>query len=275
MLIPDLAQWLEHYLLPVSLTEATNYLKRLDSAVEYIQCYQHFFPAAYERSLQSTASQQLLPPPGEAYSIPEQHFLQLVNAHLFPIPEWVFFDSCEENRCDCVPLESTGFASLYESGCVEDDAEGMDLGWQLLLYLQGWLEPAFFFELLDECDPANDIFEHTVLRGDVDAEILKAHCERCPEPLRSLPLALDILDLDTRNPWLDTTCNTRITVPWEPAAVAQLAAQWRASQVLWEQAMCFIRWIEDDVSHHFMEVIALWNQCRQETDALPQAAPSA
>jgi hypothetical protein len=163
--------------------------------------------------------------PDNAYTLFEVQFLHLVNQHLFPIPEYVFDDPCEENRYYGVPIEPYGLGSIYEYGSVGDAVVDMDLGWQLLFYLEG--------ELSEETEPLSFLF-----------------------------LAIAMLDHNTGTVWLDATSDMPVDdARWERDVVEELARQFVESEEIWKKANQFVDWLEDDIFSHFTEVIHLWNRC--------------
>ena len=262
-MIADLRQWLGAYLLPMNISEAGEFLHLARSCSQYLDLYRHYFPAEFKQSMQRNHRRWLIPLPGDAYTVFEVQFLKLVDRHLFPIPEYVFDDPCEGNRCFGVPIEPHGLASIYE---VEDAVCDMDLGWQLLLYLGGQLQYEFFDGMFDA--PTDGIFDLEIEEGQVDSTVFRARCAEQEGPLSYLHLAIAMLDHDTGTVFLDATYDMPAEdALWDRETLDALAEQFVESEEIWDKAMRFIGWLEADVLHHFTEVVDLWNLSVRESQA--------
>jgi hypothetical protein len=267
MVINDIRQWLSTFLLSTGISEAREFLDLARSCIQYLDLYQHYFPAEFERSMQRNQRHELIPLPGDPYTVFEWQFLKLVNKHFFEIPYWVFDDPGAENRCYEVPIEPNGLPSIYEYGDAWGTAEDMDLGWQLLLYLGNHLPADFFDELLDDEDPTRAIFALPIEKGQVNGELLRAWCAEREEPLALFSYAKAVLDHDTGTAWLDATSDMPIDdATWDRDTVDELIRQWQEGEETLEKASQFIRWLEEDVPTHFQEVVTLWNLCMRETN---------
>src|SRR6266699_2362701 len=260
-MIADLRQWLRAYLLPMNISEAGEFLHLARSSSQYLDLYRRYFPAEFEQSMQRNHRRWLIPLPGDAYTVFEVQFLKLVDRHLFPIPEYVFDDPCEENRCFVVPIEPNGLASIYE---VEDAVCDMDLGWQLLLYLGGQLQFEFFDGMFDA--PTDGIFDLEIEQGQVYGSVLRERCAEREGPLSYFRMAIAMLDHDTGTIFLDATYDMPVEdACWDRETVDALAKQCVESEEIWDKAMQCIRWLEEDVLHHFTEVVELWNLSIRES----------
>ncbi len=258
-MIPDIHQWVRMFELPTDISQAKESVALVRSASQYLDLYQHFFPAEFRASLQRNERCGLIPLPGNAYTLFEVQFLHLVDRHLFPIPEYVFDDPCEENRCYGVPIESYGLGSIYEYGNVGDAVSDMDLGWQLLFYLIGDLPDAFFDGVFDP--PMDGIFDLEIGGGLLDRDMLQKQCEAEEGPLAFLHLAIAMLYHDTGTAWLDATFDMPIDdARWERDVVEELVRQFVESQEIWKKANQCVNWLEEDILSHFTEVVDLWNR---------------
>jgi hypothetical protein len=252
-MITDIHEWVRVFELPQS--QARDFLYLVRSVGEYLDLYQHFFPDDFAASIQQSGP--LIPGPESAYTNREVQFLHLLNKHFFPIPEYVLDDPCPENRCYTVPIEPYGLGSIYEYGSVADAVEEMDLGWQLLFYLEGEL-PAEFFE---------GVFDHAIfalpITSRVDRGLLERRCKELTGPLSGLHQAIAMIDHDTGTAWLDATYDMPIEdARWEREVVDELTRQFREGQEIWKKANEFVQWLEEDIEAHFTEVVNLWNRCR-------------
>ncbi len=264
-MIADLRQWLSAFLLPMNKSQAEEFLHLARSSGQYLDLYQHYFPADFRRSLARNRRHWLLPLPGNAYTLFELQFLQLVDKHLFPIPEYVFEDPCEENRCFGVPIEPNGLAPVFEDGSADAICD-MALGWQLLFYLGGQLQAEFFDGMFEP--PTEGIFDLEIEWGQVDPSVFRRRCEERKTPLSYLYLAIAMLDRDTGTVWLDATYELPVEdARWDRETVDALVEQFVESEEIWERATQFVRWLEEDILHHFTEVVVLWNQSIRESRA--------
>jgi hypothetical protein len=261
-MIPDVSQYLKGFLLPTNLSEARNFVSLAHSSCTYLELYRDYFRADFERSLARNHRHGLVPLPGNAYSIFEVQFLKLVDTQLFPIPEYVFEDLFEENRCFQIPIEPNGFPAIFDEdywGYGGGDAIcDIDLGWQLMFYLGGQLQGEFFDGMFDE--PTDGIFALHIEDGQLDRNTLRVHCDECEGPLSYLYLAVALLERDTGTVWLDALRDEPIEdARWCRETVDALVEQLIVSEDIWDKSMRFVRWLEEDVLQHFTEVVHLWN----------------
>ena len=262
MLIADVEQWLAAYRLPMTPSQARDFLDLAHSSSQYLDLFRHYFPTQCERSLERHRGHRLIPLPGSAYSVYEWQFLALVNKHLFPIPEYVFDDPEAENRCFHIPIEPTGLSAIYDD--YSDAVCDMDLGWQLLLYLGGQVQREFFEGVFDP--PTDRIFELEIEEGQVYPSVIRRACQEQEGPLAYFHLAIALLDHDTGSIFLDATYDMPVeNAFWDRETVDALIEQFTESEEIWKNAMIFVRWLEEDVLTHLTEVVTIWNQVIQES----------
>jgi hypothetical protein len=258
-MIADIHQFLGTFQLPSDISQARECITLAHSSSQYLDLYQHFFPSAFQASVERNKKHSLIPLPGHAYTIFEVQFLRLVNQHLFPIPEYVFDDPCEENRCLGVPIEPYGLEPIYQYGGVGDAFLDMDLGWQLLFYLAGELSQEFFDGVID---PPMDSILELEINGRVNRRLLQEQCETREGPLSFLYLAIAMIDHDTGTAWLDATYDMPIDdARWEREVVEELVSQFVEAEEIWQKANQFVNWLEEDILDRFTEVVDLWNRC--------------
>lgn len=266
---------LDDCLFPVTRRDAVAYLELAHSVCEYLTVYQMLFPKEHQRSLRAIGMHQepLFPGPGDIYAPHEKVFLALVHTTLFPLdPNGIDeFFAIAEDRCSTVPVYPIGFDDLY----FEQIAAGYEVsqGWLILLYLLGNVDDEWFPTLFCQFCPnpfasvaarvqAEAILAIPVERGQTPWLPLRELCAREAGPLRGLCGALQMLEHDTGNVWLDYTSEMPFDpVPWEAEAVQELARQYQLAVQLHEQAWACVLWLEHDPVAHFQEVVALWNRC--------------
>jgi hypothetical protein len=255
VMISDLNHTLQEFQVPFSMSDAKHFLERIRSSIDYLIIFQHYFPAEYTESMEliHTGRASLLPLPGEAYSPHEARLLKLVDKYLFPIPLWYILDddTCEENRCYTVPIESFG----VDLSCGEDFLE-MDLGWQLIFYLIGEIQADFF-----DIDALEEIFALPIEMGKVDDASLQEVCARQRTPLSFFRLVIDLIDNDTGMVWLDATVEMPCDyVGWSIENIDELVKEYKEALEIKKKIGQFMSWLESDIVPHFKEVIALWNE---------------
>jgi len=261
-MIAHIGQVLRAFALPLSLPQAREFLSHMRSVLAYLDLYRWYFPAEFALSMQDVEALRadLLPAPGQAYSLHEVRFLELIDRHLFPLPlDWLLDDIGEENRCWSIPVEPIGLNLSDES-----DLEALRRGWQLLYYLVGDYSRAAFAAFLESGDDA--IFDLSIEAGKVDDELLALLCEQQREPLSFLRPAIDMMAHDTGTVWLDATDELPYgAIPWTVEMMDDLVEQYAEARAIERRADQFIDWLEANVTQHFTEVVALWNQCVQQT----------
>lgn len=257
-MISNIHQWLSQYQLPMTISQAQEFVSLVHSSSQYLGLYQHYFPNDWYRAMQHNGKRSLIPLPDNAYTSLELQFLRLVSKHFFPIPDYVLDDPCGENRCYSVPIEPYGLGGIFEDG--GDAILDMDLGWQLLLYLTGELGQGFFDGI--DLEDASEIFQLEIVAGRVSRTMLCEQCRKQTGPLAHLGLALAMLDHDTGIAWLDATYDMPIEdASWEREVVDELVRQYAECEQIWLKCQQFVSWLEEDILKNFTEVVNLWNQC--------------
>ncbi len=100
----------------------------------------------------------------------------------------------------------------------------------------------------------------------VDFKKLRCMCFQNRKPLCYLPLTLRLLDLNTRNIWLDEEGGwlqgrSETTLDWSKENVIYLHREDLKAQRILDAAGSLINWLETDLNTNFQSVLRLWNQC--------------
>ena len=100
----------------------------------------------------------------------------------------------------------------------------------------------------------------------VDFKKLRRMCFQAKKPLCYLPLTLRLLDLNTRNIWLDEEGGwlqgrSGTTLDWSKENVNYLHREYLKAQRILDAAGSLIDWLETDLNTNFQSVLRLWNQC--------------
>ena len=228
--------------------EAEGLLRQIESSIDLLQLYEHFFPDDFGRHKTS-----LIPGPECAYSACEEQFFEMVDTHLFPLLlNWIVDDD-ERTFAYSIPIAPFGLD--FEGGY-----EDTPLGWLLLLYL---------LALLDE-DQIRTAYEDKRLfaiplerTGEVSQSLLIRRSAAQAGPIANLPSALRMLYYETDTIWLDMNMsNLEISYfCWTTQDINELHTQYRRAEIIQEKANTFCQWLEEEPLTRFSQVARLWNSC--------------
>ena len=87
-----------------------------------------------------------------------------------------------------------------------------------------------------------------------------------PYPQDAIPLAIQMIQRTTGNPWLDTPFNWAREIRWHPADLQTLATQWTAAQAILTHVTALLDWLEEQTAH-IEEMIYAWIPCKQRRRA--------
>jgi hypothetical protein len=250
-------KYLPRYLLPRTIEEAEDYLsRRLETATLFFVCDRHL-PLIFERRFPGewvADQEKILPPDADtSYSQGELKCLELIAEHLFPFAyehlEMVAHD--EGERLCVIPLYSFGI-DLWNYGLGE-----LSPGWKMLALLnrdiapQNGIVPRCALTALKEARPYT--------REAWSWDVFRATCADCEEPLSSLPVALQMLDHDTGNLFLDPSDDAPVEdATWTLSDIELLAQHWKEAQDLRMKADQLADWLAED-PRRFRKVVDLWN----------------
>ncbi len=258
------------------LSNAVEYLEQRELRYQLLFLYSHFFPQQY---VQSQASVYLCLEEEDGllrYTEREIEFLQLVHRDLFPLnyldyllEEQVYFI---DPRSILVTPLGMGQLEDYEMSYCD-----LALGDRILLpmtsigreNLENWqnhLGEDCYSEWFDgelSSPPTMAEIAHPDL---VDFKRLRRMCFQAKKPLCYLPFTLRLLDLNTRNIWLDEEGGwlqgrSGTTLDWSKENVNYLHREYLKAQRIFDAAGSLIEWLETDLNNNFQFVLRLWNQC--------------
>lgn len=252
-------KYLSSFRLPLTFSQAANYLQSLWQSANMLALYRHYFPNEFAASTASDSNEIIYgnsKGPICLYSPKEKEFLGLVQAHLFPFYEDFLLDE-EDERRDLIYLP--GFGIDWWSA----EFDELEPGWQLLLFVIGLAQTELKLGSEDLFQPEVSAILATIVSRKLDWERLKTTCAEKVEPLCFLPLALDMLDHDTGNIFLDPS-DEAIADPleWSIEDMDFLIEQYREAGVLGEKVSKFMDWLTASPIH-LEEVIQIWNECQQ------------
>ncbi len=256
-----------HLLIP---SQAAEFLGMLDSTVDLLCLFQHYFPAQFQQAMQQRVP--FLPEKGESYSGLELQFFKLVDEHLFPLPFDVvsgdpFDDRVYVFRIPVLPFGIDVDCSGYDE---------LDLGWLLLFYLLGTLEEQ---DLRAYAQLREDTLLQQIPRtglGEVSRSLLELRCQAQGGPIAYLPQAVAMALNDTGTIWLDASMEEPIDDAfWTRTDVDELSRQYLLALDIAEKAASFAAWLEEDPLRHCTLVSWLLIACTRDTpprEARPKVA---
>ena len=250
--------------LTLDTTAALNYLETQLNIYSLLALYQQYFPIEWSSS-QATIypiANQL-----HRHSPRELEFIVLIYTHLFPISHWTL-ETAYEERLHSIPVTPMGI-----NWTMDDEIEHLKHSWQLLLPLshngRRWLD-----ELHPEgSDWFDDEFAMYGIKysdidhpDKIDYKQLQRQCNNLDSPLKFLPLALKLLDHQTKNIWLDEYADDfyyqpdHTTLPWSKASIDFLTIKWQQASQMLDHADNLIHWLETDLKPHAQILLQLWKQ---------------
>lgn len=259
-----------------TLGNAVEYLEQRELRYQLLSLYSHFFPHQYSQSKAAVypgldKDDDLL-----QYTEREIEFLQLVHRDLFPLnyldyllEEQVYF--IDPRSILVTPLGMGQLEDYEMSYC--DLALGdkillpmSTIGRENLEHWQNHLGEDCYSEWFDgelSSPPTMAEIAHPDL---VDFKRLRRMCFQAKKPLCYLPFTLRLLDLNTRNIWLDEEGGwlqgmEGTTLDWSKENVNYLHREYLKAQRILDAAGSLINWLEADLNTNFQSVLRLWNQC--------------
>ena len=235
--------------------QAVDYLENRFNTYRMLALYQQLFPDEFKNSTAAPYPEDLNNP--DSHSPLEIEFLYLVNQNLFPISE-LQVENAYEERLHQIPLMPMGCDWIGH-----EDIESLRSGWQILLPLS--TEGRYWLESVEgtdwyECELGVSC-EAIAHPKDIDAQLLKKLSCHAAKPLKFLPLALQLLDYESNNIWLDycATDQPEVSLPWTVENINFLHSEWQDAKVILEQVYELIEWLEQDLINHFELVLGIWN----------------
>jgi hypothetical protein len=238
--------WLQRRRL--SAPSAVSTLREINGAANLLGLFKHFFPAAFARQ------EGLLLDAPERLREAQLEFLRLVSRRFFYIPEVYYEDAAlaaEELPVSYIPVDP------FLPDWWNEDPGDLPVIFQTLLALGGRLaDEAEWTEGVRQAVEAGKKFEGRKL----DPGRLAAASKKAKGPLKYLALALDVLDHDTGNPWLDTSYDMPLTdAEWSAENVTLLAKAFREARRIQKKVFALDRWLGADAART-KELVALWSQ---------------
>ena len=259
-----------------TINNAVEYLEQRALRYQLLSLYNHFFPQQYAESKASVYPCWEEEGDFIRYTQREIEFLQLVDRNLFPLnyldyllEEQTYFI---EPQLILVTPMGMGQLELYEmSYC--DLALGdkillpmSTIGRENLEHWQNHLGEDCYSEWFDGKCTSPPTISEIAHPDNIDFKKLRHLCFQASSPLCYLPLTLRLLDLDTKNIWLDEDgCWLQgmegTTLAWSLENVVYLHREYLKAHRILDAVGSLIDWLENDLNTNFKYVLQLWNQC--------------
>jgi len=257
LLLDSPLKYLPRYLLPRTIEEAEDYLsRRLETATLFFVCDRHF-PKVFEKRFPrewAGDQEKILPPDADTpYSEGELLCLELISEHLFPFAyehlEMVAQD--EGERMCVIPLYSFGI-DLWNEGPGD-----LSSGWKMLALLNRDISAQN--EVVPRCALSSLREARPYAREAWSWEVFRATCAAFGEPVSYLPTAIQMLDHDTGNLFLDPSDDAPVEdATWTLSDIELLAQHWKEAQSLHAKADQLADWLAAD-PQRFRKVVDVWN----------------
>lgn len=255
---------------------AVEYLEQRELRYQLLFLYSHFFPHQYAQSKASVYPCLEEDNSLTRYTEREIEFLHLVDKNLFPLNylDYLFEEQTYFIEPNSILVTSLGMGQLED---YEMSYYDLALGNKILLpmtsigreNLENWqnhLGEDSYSEWFDAELSAPPTIAEIAHPHSVDFKKLRHMCFQAKKPLCYLPLTLRLLDLNTRNLWLDEeggwlqgTGGT--TLHWSKENVNYLHREYLKAQRILDAVGSLIDWLETDLETNFQYILKIWNQC--------------
>lgn len=264
---------LKQYRKILSPDDAIAYLKEQQISYSLELIYRHFFPIEFANSTAASYLPYPKPKRGNSYAPKEIELLDLIDDKLFPVNDWICTNLIEE-RLYYIPITSNGINWETE----DFDLSYIRKGWQALIllssYYRWWLDLSQY-EKVDDDDEIG--WDESILKirlekiADpdlIDPELLEKLCVKAESPINFLPLAVQLMEHNTGNIWLDSYSQEEfseaveegdVNLTWTIENIKYLTNQHQGSEIIWNKIDLLINWLESDLTRNFKKVIKIWN----------------
>lgn len=250
----DEIQILRSWYLPSNLSKAASHLYLFKWWLGLHQTYHYFFHDQYA----NVAKHWLIYEEDDSYPMAsewELNLFNLINEHLFPMPEGVLEG---EEIPSGIPVVSPYMLNWWDL-----DYEDLSISFQLVIRLWNpdifnhFKIPDFFTRKLLKKIKALDGLDGK----DLDIKLLESKCAEHPY-LSILPLLISFLDKDTGNPWIDYNDELHIEYEWNIKNLELLTEQWHECEDTFSKISSLDEWLES--SHkNIHKLVDLWQECQQ------------
>jgi hypothetical protein len=247
-------KFLRCHQLPLNPISAINYLLDISHQYLLLGLYQHLFPTEYLKSQAQTQRESNCDELEELPSEREREFLGLVNSKLFPLDQyWV--DECVETGYALSQIPLNVFGIDWEGIFIDDFGLGQQL--LILLTLPDLIQGTYSTDV----SVIHEWAIEQIPEGKINFPQFQQLCEIIGEPLTGAPLAIQMLEQDTGNIFLDCydpECIYHQDRSWSLANVNFWTQHWLEADAMLALINKFLMWLEDDPIANFTQLINLW-----------------
>ncbi len=220
--------------------EAVEQLSVWQESSRILALYRRYFPQQFTSSSANTRIPIRQNEPG--YSDRELEFFNLIDQHLFPLPEMMF----DMDRLPSIPLYPQGIDW-------EDERDNMRLSLRAAMALVSDDDSMLWEAWLPK--PLRP------LSGQRDWDRLAEMCRTAKGLIARFPLLLEFVSLDTGNVWLDTNWECCWEeYPWEETAMEYLKKEWRQAQRIFDQLNPLLEAMDKHPRYWLKRLVMLWNR---------------
>gem|GEM_PF-798928 len=223
-----------------SAREAVEQLAVWQESSRILLLYRRYFPQKFARSIASTVIP--IHQDERGYSERELEFFQLVDQHLFPLPEMMF----DVERLPSLPIYPQGLDW-------EDERDNLRLSLRTAMALvaeddgmlwETWLPPGLRPE-----------------SGEQDWDRFAEICRKEKGLAVRFPLLIELAAHDTGNMWLDVDWESSWEeYPWDETAMEYLKKEWRTAQRIFAQLNPLLNQMDKHPRYWLKRLVKLWNR---------------
>lgn len=219
--------------------EAVEQLAVWQESSRILLLYRRYFPQQFARSTANIRIPIHQNEPG--YSERELEFFNLIDQHLFPLPEMMF----DMERLPNIPLYPQGIDW-------EDERDNMRLSLRAAMALVSDDDTMLWEAWLPK--------HLRPLSGERDWDHIAELCRAAKGLSVRFPLLLELVALDTGNVWLDTNWECCWEeYPWEEKAMEYLKKEWRKAQHIFTQLNPLLDQMDKHPRYWLKRLVMLWN----------------
>ena len=227
---------------------ALDYLDQLLSSSNILKVYQQMFPSLYGASTATTCGRDAH---YTGHSPKEGEFLKIISRHYFTLPDDEGWQE-NEDHYDAIPVTPL----QGDSWCCSDvEFDNLHACYYVSLCLFGGME---YWEHAVERYALGEDFAAPA--GDIDFDSFAALCRAERSPLQHLPVAIDMMQYNTGNEWLDASfCSGVPSLPWSVPNILKLSRSYKEAQRAFDKVHELSRYLDLKPQEALKRALELWN----------------
>jgi hypothetical protein len=248
--VRDAVRWLKSRSGTSRMADTLDGLAYIASCVTNLRLYRTLFPAQFHAS-----TSQLQPVDGSSYTDIEMEFFGLVDRHMFPIPEMLFWEGLPTERPTFIPI-CTDIAYCFDE---DFGAELDEIPWPArgLYFLYDWQDNDLWDSM---CVEAGICAPVPCADGRPNMKKFARLCRRAGAHFGDVPLAMNTLIHHTGIVWLDIFPEDYCEeFSWTLKDIRRLERQWRMAQKILELTEAVIEWLQQQPGA-FVQIAKMWDE---------------